>query len=100
MPTITFKAKKEHMSLFADNGDLMPGRRVVKVPKLTQNHCNMHEFRTHSRYGSFANSDMFPSMIARAVKSLGIKSFIDMDSPPDNVTVDDTGFLAVVTITL
>lgn len=80
MASITFKAKVSD--------------RRIKVPKLTRAHCDMAAFRTHPKFGAFANSDLFQSVLARAVPL----KFINLDSIPDNVTVDASGFLANVTI--
>lgn len=80
MANITFKAKIES--------------RRIKVPKLTRAHCDIAAFRSHPKFGAFANSDLFQSVLNRAVPL----KFIDLDAMPANVTVDTTGFLAIVTI--
>lgn len=88
--TITFKAK-----LDKELG-------LIKLPVLTRNHCDMNAFRTHPKHGSYANSDLFPAMLAR-IKSEVFgqgKLFLRLDSIPENVSVDTSGFLAVVTITI
>ena len=96
MPTVTFKAKPETIY----NPDNTPAWTWVKVPKLSRSHCNMHEFRTHKRFGCLANSDMFPGILARAVKAAGVGDHIRLDQIPDAVTVDTSGFLAKISISL
>lgn len=96
MPDITFRAKIEtiyHMD------DTVAYRRV-KVPKLTARHCDMPAFRQDQKYGPYANSDLFPSVLARAVKALGVKDYIRLDAIPNGVSVDTSGFLAQVTISV
>ena len=58
----------------------------------------MADFRRHPKYGSYANSDLFPSILSRRAKELGVGEYIKLDSVPAGVTVDTTGFLALVTI--
>ncbi len=94
MATIEFRAKVEKLS-YAD-GQFAYSR--VKVPKLGRQHCNMAEFRCHPKYGAWANSDMFPSVLRRRANDLGIGDYIKLDNIPAGVTVDTSGFLAVVTI--
>lgn len=72
----------------------------VPVPAITRNHCDMAAFRQHPRFGGFANSDMFPAMIKRAFSDRKIGDSIRLDAIPDNVAIDCTGYLAVVTVTL
>jgi hypothetical protein len=96
MPTITFRAKVENI-VYPDG---TPAQSRVKVPTLTNRHCDMHAFRTDKKFGPYANSDLFPSVLARAVKALGVRDYIRLDQIPDAVTVDASGFLARVTIDL
>ena len=97
MAKVTFKAKPRDMFYTDDT----LAYRFVSVPKIGRQHCNMSEFRSHKRFGGFANSDMFPAMLARALKANGIGNMIKLSEPlPDCVTVDESGFLAIVTIEL
>jgi hypothetical protein len=96
MPTITYRAKIETIY----NADDTPAWRWVKVPKIERRHCDMAAFRNHARYGSYANSDMFGNMLARALKDAGVKEYIKLHELPACVTVDDSGLLAKVTINL
>jgi hypothetical protein len=72
--------------------------RFISVPKIARNHCNMQAFRVSRKFGSYANSDLFLGMMRGELESRGIRDRIKLDSLPDGVTVDESGFLAVVTI--
>lgn len=96
MPQVSFKAKIDDIH-YAD-GSL--AYRMVKVPALKRHHCDMGAFRSHKRFGSYANSDLFHSMLARAVKEAGVGQVIKTTAIPPCVTIDASGFLAVVTIEL
>lgn len=91
---ITFKAKVRKVY----NHDDTLAYQYVPVPKITRNHCDMHAFRTSKRFGSYANSDLFLGMLARYLRERQIPKELRLDQLPDGVTVDDSGFLAVVTI--
>jgi hypothetical protein len=60
----------------------------------------MAAFRSHAKYGSYANSDMFGAIIKRAFKETGVKEYIKLHEIPANVTIDESGFLAKITITI
>ena len=94
MPNVQFKAKVQTVY----NMDDSIAYQYIKVPALTRSHCDMHQFRTDRKFGSYANSDMFPSMLARAVKVIVLRDIIRLDSIPAGVLVDTSGFLANVTI--
>ena len=96
MTVITFKAKIETIY----NADDTPAWRWIKVPAIDRKHCDMAAFRSHARYGSYANSDMFKNMLARDLKAQGVKEYIKLHDLPPCVTVDESGFLARVTINL
>ena len=96
MATIKFKAKVRDVW---DATGTTVDFRIVDVPDLTRKHCAMDEFRRHPKYGSYANSDLFPAMLRRikmAITKPG--GWIKLDDLPDNVTVDASGFLAIVKI--
>ena len=97
MPDITFKAKPEPVYNVEDNS---VAYRRVKVPKLGCRHCNMKSFDRDRNWGPYVNSDLFPGMLSRALKKAGIVEYIRLDAIPENVTVDTSGFLASVTISL
>jgi hypothetical protein len=60
----------------------------------------MAAFRQHSRYGCLANSDLFPGVLAKIRRDLFPANYVRLDSMPANVTVDETGFLAEVIVTV
>src|SRR3546814_4426844 len=72
MPDIVFRAKVETIH----NMDDTVAFRHVKVPNLARRHCDMAAFRADHRYSSYANSDLFPAMLGRAVKALGVGEHI------------------------
>jgi hypothetical protein len=82
---------------------MMPGEvlyRFIQVPTLARRHCNMPAFRKHPKFGGLANSDLFPNILARIRRDVTqAGGYIRLDRLPPNVTVDCSGFLAVVTIT-
>lgn len=95
MATIRFKAK----TWFLRTGD----KRIscVTVPELKRSHCDMAAFRDHPRYGSYANSDLFPGMLRRIRENtVGETGTLRLDCLPQNISADTSGFLAVVTITV
>jgi hypothetical protein len=90
MATISFKTKIGRAGM-------------VVVPTLKRSHCDMAAFRSHAKYGMFTNSDLFPSVLARIRRDLigsDSRNYIRLDSLPTNVSVDLSGFLAVITITV
>ena len=64
MPRITFKAKPYTIQ----NVDGSNKRLAIDVPTLTRSHCDMHAFRIHPKFGSYANSDLFPSLLRRITR--------------------------------
>ena len=73
----------------------------LDVPVFQRKHCDMAAFRVHPKYGSFANSDMFSNALARIRQDVigsEYRNYLKLDSLPANVSVDQTGFLAMVTI--
>ena len=92
MPKITFKAKPETIY----NMDETVAYVRVKLPELARRHCDMNAFRNDPKYRDLANSDLFPSVLKRAVAPL--KGYVRLDRVPTNVQVDTTGFMAQVTI--
>lgn len=98
MATITFKAKVQNAMT------MMPGEvafRLIQVPELQRRHCDMASFRRHAIYGGIANSSLFPSALARIKRDITkTGGWIRLDQLPDNVTVDESDFLATVTITI
>lgn len=93
--TITFRAKK--LPVYGRDDKVC--FYEIKVPKITTRHCDMNEFRASERFGGYANSALFPAMLARALSEDGILPYIALTNLPDNVTVKD-GYLTEVTIKL
>ena len=92
MAKIQFKAKVEKIY----SSDIVAYSRI-KIPELGRNHCDMAAFRSHSKYGSYANSDLFAGILKRIRSELFQgKEYIRLDSIPESVSVDTAGFLAVV----
>lgn len=91
MAKIQFRAKVETIY----NMDETVAYRRVKVPTLTRSHCDMNAFRSHKKYGSYANSDLFPGMLKR-IKADRTGDYIRLDRVPEGVTVDTSGYLAYV----
>lgn len=83
---IEFKAKIQEM---------YDGKKYINVPVFKRSHCDMNEFRFHPKYGGYANSDLFPAMLQRIRKEV-TGSIIYLDNIPENVSIDTSGFLAVV----
>lgn len=96
---VTFKAKVRRMV----NMDGTVAYRYVDVPKtIGCKHCDMQAFRDSAKFGPYANSDFFPGMLRHAVEQVGVKpgGRLKLDALPDGVTVDESGFLAVVSIVI
>jgi len=96
MATIQFKAKIQSVY----RGDSI-AYEYVSVPELTRKHCNMHEFRLHPKLGAYANSDLFAAMLRRIRSELlRGKIGLQLNDLPDNVKIDTSKLLAVVTVTV
>lgn len=92
MATIEFRARVRHVL----NIDRTLAFRYVRVPVLQRLHCDMTAFRNHPKFGGFANSDLFPNVLSRIRADLGER--IRLDKIPANVKIDESGFLALITI--
>jgi hypothetical protein len=92
---IEFKAKTQTMYDMEDS----PLYTFVVVPEFKRTHVDMNAARKHPKHGGYANSDLFPSMLARIRKEiLDGHAYLRLDSLPDNVSIDTSGFLAKITI--
>lgn len=94
MATITFKAKIRTVY----NVDDTPAFDDITVPQLQRRHCDMPSWRKHPKFGGLANSDLLPNILTRIRRDIAPNGTIRLDRLPDNVTVDASGFLAIVTI--
>lgn len=95
MATISFRAKVE--SVYHASDDTL-AFRFVRVPTLQRRHCDMDSFRRHPKLGGIANSDLFPGALRRILADRKMTETLRLDRLPEGVTVDDSGFLAVVTV--
>lgn len=86
MAKITFKVKIQEM---------YDGKKYINVPVFKRSHCDMNVFRVHPKYGAYTNSDLFPAMLQRIRKEV-TGSIIYLNNIPENVKIDTSGFLAVV----
>lgn len=93
MAKIEFRAKVETVYNVDDTIAFLR----VKVPALKRNHCDMAAFRTHPKFGGFANSDMFPNILAR-VRRDRLGEYVRLDAIPEGVQVDTSGYLALVSL--
>lgn len=95
MAGIQFKGKVREMRC-ADNS---LAYRYVAIPELGRQHCDMAAFRSHPKYRDYANSDLFHGILARIkAKVFGPSNRLKLNAIPDGVDVDESGFLAVVTL--
>ena len=99
---ITFRGKVQ--SCKYTDGTL--ASRYIRVPKLTKSHADMTAARKSAKWGGLANSDLFPQILNRLALESGCKVVgegmrIDLLKPlSDRIKVDESGFLATVTITI
>lgn len=75
----------------------------VKVPTLTRSHCNMQSFRSHPKYGAYANSDLFPGMLnrirdAQFPDTVNGKRVLRLDNIPENITVIQGAVLLTIAL--
>ena len=97
MANITFKTKIKEFW----NVDGSSDGKYFTVPELKTIHCDMNQFRQHPKFGGIANSSLFPNAlkkIRRDILRSDYRDFIRLSDMPGNVTIDTSGFLAVVTI--
>ncbi len=93
MATIKFKAKVQ--TVF--NMDDTVAYHYIQVPEFDRKHCDMQAFRQHPKYGGLANSDLFKGALAKIRREKFGGNPLRLDNIPAGVSVDTTGFLAVVT---
>lgn len=95
MATIKFKTKMEVM----EDTRLEKDIKTWNIPKIKKHHCNMNEFRSHSKFGGYANSDLFLQIVNGIVKKLFPLGFLREDDLLDIVEIRE-GFLSIITIDL
>jgi hypothetical protein len=93
---ITFKAKIR-TARYADDTFAY---EYIQVPAMKRHYCDMGKFRNSPKFGAYANSDLFLSMLERTVERAGVKKSQRMDLLPSCVSIDRSGFLAEVTISI
>jgi len=94
MAIIMFKAKVQKIH----NVDNTISHDYIRVPKFTKKHCDMNSFRAHEKFGAYANSDIFPSILLRIRHDTFDGQVLRLDKIPENVNVDISGFLALVIV--
>lgn len=95
MAKIQFKAKVQTVHF----SDTSRNYEYLRVPELDRKHCDMRAFRSHPKYRGYANSDLFKGMLKRIRKEVFAGSdILKLSAIPAQVTVDTSGFLAIVTI--
>lgn len=95
MASIVIRAKVQEARF--SSGEL--AKRYVQLPALARKHCDMPAFRAHPKYGGLANSDLFAGVLARIRREIaGELGQLNLAALPSNVSVDESGFLAVVKI--
>lgn len=99
MATITFKTKVKEFW----NVDGTSDGKYVNIPEFKTIHCDMAEFRRHPRFGGIANSTLFPNALKRIRRDVlrsDYRDYVRLSDMPENMAIDTSGFLAVVTITI
>ena len=94
MAEISFKAK----ALTMYNTDDTVAYQYLAVPQFDRKHCDMAAFRCHPKYGSYANSDLFKGMLSRIRRDVFKDGILRLDAVPTGVSVDTSGFIAVVSL--
>lgn len=92
MAKIEFKGKVRSMY----NMDDTLVYQYISVPELDRKHCDMHAFRAHPKYGPYANSDLFKGMLRHIRTATFGRDIVRLDAIPAGVTIDTSGFLAVI----
>jgi hypothetical protein len=92
MAKIQFKAKKHSVSTI--EGEVI--YHYVTVPNFSRSHCDMNAFRFHKKYGAYANSDLFKSILLKIRKEVFPSGMLKLNQIPEGVFVDDSGFLTVI----
>lgn len=92
MATISFRTKM----IKVYNPDDTLAFTQINVPEFKRHHCDMNAFRIHKKYGGFANSDLFSSILKRVHKEVAPLGWWKLESLPAGVEVETNGFFATV----
>lgn len=92
MAQIKFKGKVQSAYRMDDS----IAYQYVRVPALDRKHCDMVAMRHHPKYANCAHSDRFRGMLNVIRETIFGGEMLRLDRIPDGVTVDTSGFLAVV----
>lgn len=95
MPSLTFKAKPQKVF---NGDDLTLAYEFVKLPVDLARYADKDAFRKHPEFRAYANSDMFGSILKRALLKHNIGPVIRLDRVPEGVSIDTSSFLTTVTI--
>lgn len=93
MARIEFKGKPE--TIYNVDGTVAFQR--IKIPELKRSHCDMNAFRSHNKYGAYANSDLFLNLLAK-IKRERLGDYVRLDRVPEGVSVVPGPFLFSVSI--
>lgn len=69
----------------------------INVPEFKRHHCDMAAFRAHPKYRSYANSDLFNSILKRIKRDIAPSGWWKFEELPIGVTVETNGFFATFT---
>lgn len=74
----------------------------INVPTIKFHHVDRESALKESKWSGYVNSTLFLPKINREIRNQFGSDYpiIDLRSVPDNVTIDTSGFLAEVTITI
>ena len=71
--------------------------KFLSIPKFKRVHVDMAAARRSKRFGSYANSDLFPALLSKVRREwFGDRNWLWLNELPEGVDVDTSGFLAVV----
>ena len=70
----------------------------IRVPRPAENHIDRAAMRRDKEWSDFSNSSMLFGCVSRALGLAGVGKTLRLDRLPESVTVDTSGFLAVVTV--
>ena len=92
MTTLQFQAKPVDLQI-------LPSLDMVEGVRLPQQWKRSHVIKP-GKLGPYINSDMIAGAVAREIKRNEIPPAINVDNPPEGITVERGSLLATITITL